>query len=61
MGGISNLDDALEFLIAGANALAVGTATFSNPQTMLDIVDGLQDYLEKNKLSLDDLSGSLET
>ncbi len=61
MGGISNLDDALEFLIAGANALAVGTATFRNPQTMLDIVDGLQDYLEENELSLDDLSGSLET
>lgn len=61
MGGISSLEDALEFMIAGAKAIAVGTATFSDPHTMLNIVDGFGKYLENNKLSLDDLTGSLES
>ncbi|MES4791591.1 MAG: dihydroorotate dehydrogenase [Chloroflexota bacterium] len=41
-GGISTARDAIEFLMAGATAVQVGTATFANPRTLLDIVDGLE-------------------
>ncbi len=52
MGGISNTEDALEFLrIKNVWAVAVGTANFRNPTIMTDIIDGLEDYLEKNKYS----------
>lgn len=45
MGGISDLEDALDFLRIGATAVAVGTATFRNPSAMIDIIDGLEQYL----------------
>ncbi|MFC7705461.1 dihydroorotate dehydrogenase [Plastorhodobacter daqingensis] len=44
-GGISTLNDVLEFLIAGATAVQVGTATFQSPTTMLRLLDGLDDWL----------------
>jgi dihydroorotate dehydrogenase (NAD+) catalytic subunit len=44
MGGISTWQDALEFIIAGATAVQVGTATFVKPTAILDIVDGLERY-----------------
>src|SRR5205823_9668655 len=46
MGGITCLDDALEFLLAGASAVQVGTANFVNPNTALEIVEGLRAYLD---------------
>jgi len=45
MGGISDLEDALDFLRIGATAVAVGTATFRNSSTMINIVEGLERYL----------------
>ncbi len=60
MGGICNTEDALEFLIAGANAVAVGTENFSNPLATIDIIQGLKNYLKENHTSLDDLKGSLK-
>ena len=45
MGGISNADDAVEFLLAGASAVAVGTANFINPCATSEIVDGIRDYM----------------
>jgi len=45
MGGISNADDAVEFLLAGASAVAVGTANFVNPYVTSEIVDGIRDYM----------------
>jgi len=45
MGGITCADDAVEFLIAGASAVAVGTAIFSNPHVLLEIITGLEQYL----------------
>jgi dihydroorotate dehydrogenase (NAD+) catalytic subunit len=51
MGGISCTNDALEFLMAGACAIQVGTATFVNPHTMTDIIDGISKYLIDNKMS----------
>ncbi|MDR0910090.1 MAG: dihydroorotate dehydrogenase [Spirochaetaceae bacterium] len=44
MGGITSCNDALEFLIAGAKAVQVGSATFSHPQTMIEIIDGLKEH-----------------
>ena len=51
MGGIVNATDAIEFLLAGATAVAVGTATFVNPTASTDIVSGLTRYLEENNIS----------
>ncbi|MCX5697131.1 MAG: dihydroorotate dehydrogenase [Candidatus Omnitrophica bacterium] len=60
MGGIIDTDSALEFILAGATAISVGTANFVNPQTTVEIIDGIEDYLKKNKInSLKDLTGSL--
>lgn len=47
MGGISTWQDALAFIMAGATAVQVGTATFVNPAAMLDIIQGLNDYCAK--------------
>ena len=47
MGGIMNAADAIEFLIAGASAVAVGTANFVNPRATTEIIDGIIDYMEK--------------
>jgi dihydroorotate dehydrogenase (NAD+) catalytic subunit len=51
VGGISDTGDAVDFLIAGADALQVGTATFADPATASRIVDGLADYLAQAGLS----------
>ena len=51
MGGIMNVEDALEFLMVGAKAIQVGTANFKRHETMIDIVDGLEKYLVDNKIS----------
>lgn len=51
MGGIRNTEDALEFLMAGATMVAVGTANFFNPYATSEIIDGLEDYVKKEKLS----------
>jgi dihydroorotate dehydrogenase (NAD+) catalytic subunit len=58
IGGISGTDDALEFFLAGASAVQVGTANFVNPGTALGIIDGLAAYLESQRLSgLEELIG----
>lgn len=54
MGGISNYEDALEFILAGATAISVGTANFYNPTATIDIVDGIENYMKKN--SIDDIN-----
>lgn len=45
MGGIMNANDAIQFLLAGASAVAVGTATFVNPMAAIEIIDGIEAYL----------------
>ena len=45
MGGIQNAEDAIEFLMAGATAVSVGTANFHNPFTTVEVVDGIADYM----------------
>lgn len=59
-GGITTWEDAVEFLIAGADLIAVGTANFVNPRATLDILNGIKTYCEKKKIrSLKELRGSL--
>ncbi|MCY4404679.1 MAG: dihydroorotate dehydrogenase [Candidatus Poribacteria bacterium] len=61
MGGIMTGTDAVEFFIAGASAVAVGTANFVNPQASMDTIKGIQIYLEENELSsVKELVGSLK-
>lgn len=58
MGGIYNAQDAIELMLAGATAVAIGTATFSNPNTAAEVYDGLIEYCEKNGFSsVSELSG----
>lgn len=47
MGGISNADDAVEFMLAGATAVAVGAATFHDPYTVTKVADGIEEYMRK--------------
>lgn len=61
MGGIENTEDALEFLMAGATMIAVGTANFYNPRTTVEIVDGLETYVEREGLdSICDIIGCVK-
>ncbi len=48
MGGIVTAEDAVEFLLAGATAVAVGTGTFVNPAAALEVIDGIEKYLDDN-------------
>jgi dihydroorotate dehydrogenase (NAD+) catalytic subunit len=51
MGGISNASDAVEFLLAGASAVAIGAANFVNPTVCPEVVDGLESYLREHDFS----------
>jgi len=51
IGGIACTNDALEFFMAGASAIQVGSSTFSNPLTMLEIIEGLQQYMISGKIT----------
>jgi dihydroorotate dehydrogenase (NAD+) catalytic subunit len=60
LGGIMNASDALEFLIAGARAVQVGTANFINPSIAVDIIDGIENYLSDRGIGdINDLIGTL--
>ena len=48
MGGIASAEDAIEMILAGASAVSVGTANFYNPTITMDVVDGIEQYMEKN-------------
>jgi len=60
-GGISTVEDTVEYLLAGASAVQVGTATFVKPNTMLDIVHGLTAFCERKKISrVSELIGAVQ-
>lgn len=62
LGGIMNTQDAVEFLLAGACMIQIGTANFVDPQTSVKIVNGLNGYLKEKKIArITDLVGKLET
>ena len=61
LGGISNATDAIEFLLAGASAIEVGTANFMDPAVTGKIVDGINEYLDRHGFaSVKDIMGALE-
>jgi dihydroorotate dehydrogenase (NAD+) catalytic subunit len=61
MGGIMNATDAIEFMIAGASAVQVGTAIFKDPFIPVQIIDGITEYMLRHNLdSVNDLVGSLQ-
>ena len=61
MGGIMNTTDAIEFFLAGATAIQIGTANFIDPTVSIKILDGIEDYLKENNFnSIYDIIGALE-
>ena len=48
LGGISCANDAIEFLLAGASAIQIGTANFIDPTVTIKVIDGINDYLDQN-------------
>lgn len=62
LGGIMNATDAIEFILAGASAVQVGTANFIDPRASIKIVKGIREYLERHKIaSIKELVGALRT
>ena len=61
LGGIMNARDAIEFMLAGATAIQIGTANFIDPTITLKVIDGINDYLERHRFnSVNDIIGALE-
>ena len=61
MGGISNYEDAIEFIMAGATAVAVGTANFSNPFATVEIVEGIEKFMIENGIKdLSEIRGIID-
>ncbi len=61
IGGIMNATDAIEFMLAGASAIQVGTANFIDPQVSVKIINGIEDYLERHHFnSANELIGAME-
>jgi len=61
MGGIMSPDDAIEFILAGASAVAVGTGNFINPAVTMEIIKGIKSYMATEKVSsLKDLTGAIK-
>lgn len=61
MGGIATAEDALEFILAGATAVSVGTANFFNPTATLDVIKGIEEYMVRHKTEdINDLIGAVK-
>ena len=59
-GGIRTAADAIEFLIAGASAVEIGTANFLNPSVTIEVLEGIQEYMARHQIKhMKDLIGSL--
>jgi dihydroorotate dehydrogenase (NAD+) catalytic subunit len=62
VGGIMSASDALEFLIAGARAVQIGTAHFLDPSAAAQVIDGIEEYLSEHGIEdIRDLIGTLRT
>jgi dihydroorotate dehydrogenase (NAD+) catalytic subunit len=61
IGGIIKVEDALEFIIAGAQAIEIGTANFVNPRITIEIIEGIEKYLRENNIKdVNELVGSMK-
>jgi len=62
MGGIQNAADAIEFMMAGATAVAVGTANFYEPQTVLQVITGIREFMQRQDIKdVREITGSVRT
>ncbi len=60
MGGIMNASDAIEYMLAGATSVAVGTANFVNPSATVDIIEGIKDYMKRHSISdINEITGGI--
>ncbi|MBQ3601001.1 MAG: dihydroorotate dehydrogenase [Lachnospiraceae bacterium] len=61
MGGIMNAEDALEFIMAGANAVSIGTANFHNPKVTEEVIAGIESFMKENNIKdINDLVGCVK-
>ncbi len=61
MGGIRTASDAIEFILAGATAVAVGTGSFIEPACAIKVIEGIRKYCENHQVSaVKDLTGAIE-
>ena len=61
MGGISNYEDAIEFIMAGATGVAIGTANFMNPYTTVEVVEGIEKFMKENGIKdLSEIRGIID-
>jgi len=61
LGGIMNAADAIEFLLAGATAIQIGTANFIDPTVTIKVIDGINEYLDRHNFqSVTDIIGALD-
>jgi dihydroorotate dehydrogenase (NAD+) catalytic subunit len=61
IGGISNADDAIEYMLAGATAVSVGTANFTNPMAPIETIEGIEDYMRRHNVEdVNELIGAME-
>ena len=61
MGGIATAEDALEFILAGASAVAVGTANFRNPMATMEVIEGIEEYMRRQNVeSITELIGAVK-
>lgn len=61
MGGITTAEDAIEFILAGATAVSVGTANFTNPTATIDVINGIEDYMTRHNIEdINSLIGSVK-
>ncbi len=62
MGGVSDARDAIEFMLCGASAVALGSINFVNPSSFIEVVSGIKDYLKSERLNnISEIVGSLKT
>ncbi len=60
MGGVSSWEDAIEMMLAGASAIQIGAALFTDPYSPIKIIDGMNDYLDRNKIdNINDIVGKV--
>lgn len=61
MGGIVNGEDAIEFMLAGANAISIGAGNFIDPYTSLNVISGIENYMKKHNIeNINDIVGKVE-
>ena len=62
LGGIMNAKDAIEFILAGASAIQIGTANFIDPQVTIKVIEGIKEYMIRHQVeNVTDLIGAIKT